>query len=97
LLDIRSRRPITLHHRIVSHADRCFQGSIVIVQVFKSSAWEADGAGRPVRHRFVYFAPFLRQVSRESRDEFGTGFAACDFEDGFVIHVVGGTLAAGLK
>jgi hypothetical protein len=28
---------------------------------------------------------------------FDTGFAACTFEDGFVIHVVSGTLAAGLK
>jgi hypothetical protein len=43
------------------------------------------------------FAPFVRQVSRESRDEFGPGFAACAFGDGFVIHVFGGTLAAGLR
>jgi hypothetical protein len=74
-----------------------FFRSIVIVQVLECSALEADDVGRPIRHRSVYFAPFVRQVSRESRDEFGTSFAACAFEDGFVIHVVGGTLAAGLK
>jgi len=56
-----------------------------------------DDVGRPIRHRFPYFAPFARQVSRESRGEFGAGFAPCAFEDGLVIHIVGGTLAAGLR